>query len=60
MESLLALTIFRSHSLSPLFAALFASLVFVKVMHWLLQVGAARAWSSADALGAAAQDSGHC
>ncbi|PNH01928.1 E3 ubiquitin-protein ligase, partial [Tetrabaena socialis] len=36
MESLLALTIFREE-FSTFFVAMFASLVFVKVMHWLVQ-----------------------
>ncbi len=36
MESLLALTIFREE-FSSFFVAMFASLVFVKVMHWLVQ-----------------------
>ena len=38
MESLLALTIFREE-FSSFFVAMFASLVFVKVLHWLVQVG---------------------
>lgn len=37
MESLLALTIFREE-FSTFFVAMFASLVFIKVMHWLVQV----------------------
>ncbi|KXZ43452.1 hypothetical protein GPECTOR_90g539 [Gonium pectorale] len=36
MESLLALTIFREE-FSTFFVAMFASLVFIKVMHWLVQ-----------------------
>ncbi|GFR51085.1 hypothetical protein Agub_g13411 [Astrephomene gubernaculifera] len=36
MESLLALTIFREE-FSTFFVAMFASLVFMKVMHWLVQ-----------------------
>jgi hypothetical protein len=36
MESLLALTIFREE-FSSFFVAMFATLVFIKVMHWLVQ-----------------------
>lgn len=36
MESLLALTIFREE-FGSFFIAMFATLVFVKVMHWLVQ-----------------------
>ncbi len=36
MESLLALTIFREE-FGTFFVAMFASLVFIKVMHWLVQ-----------------------
>lgn len=39
MESLLALTIFREE-FSAFFVTMFASLVFVKVLHWLVQVRA--------------------
>lgn len=36
MESLLALTVFREE-FGTFFVAMFASLVFVKVLHWLVQ-----------------------
>ncbi len=36
MESLLALTIFREE-FSGFFVAMFATLVFIKVLHWLVQ-----------------------